>query len=90
MSKLKKVEPKPFGRVGLVAMSKKEHDSVGDWALQQKRRRQLNNLLSEFYEKAPLGMPNPATGKYDDNNPSLIDGSFFQANDWANIRKDSK
>ena len=35
MSKLRKVEPKPFGRIGLVAMSRKEHDSIGDWALQQ-------------------------------------------------------
>lgn len=88
MSKLKKVEPKPFGRIGLVAMSKKEHDSVGNWALQQKRRCQLNNLLSEFYEKAPLGMPNPATGKYDDNNPSLIDGGFFSLSDWNEAIKD--
>lgn len=73
---VKRVEPNPFGRLGLVAITKKKHNSIGDWALQQKRRRQLNNLLSEFYKRAPLGMPNPATGEYG-NNPSLIDGSFF-------------
>ena len=61
---VKRVEPNPFGRIGLVAMSKKEHNSIGDWALQQKRRRQLNELLEEFRKRAPMGMPNPATGKY--------------------------
>lgn len=59
MSKLKKVEPKPFGRLGLVAMSRKEHDSIGDWVLQQKRRRQLNDLQRCAY----MGMPNPVTGE---------------------------
>lgn len=59
MSKLKKVEPKPFGRIGLVAMSRKEHDSIGDWALQQRRRRQLNDLQRCAY----MGMPNPVTGE---------------------------
>lgn len=49
MNKLRKVEPKPFGRIGLVSMSKKEHDSIGDWALQQKRRRQLNELQCQAY-----------------------------------------
>lgn len=53
MSKLKKVEPKPFGRIGLVAMSKKERDSIGDWALQQKRRRQLNELQRKAYRSMP-------------------------------------
>lgn len=57
MSKLRKVEPKPFGRIDLVAMSKKEHDSIGDWALQQKRRRQLNELQLKAYRS----MPNPVT-----------------------------
>lgn len=61
MSKLRKVEPKPFGRIGLVAMSRKEHDSIGDWALQQKRRRQLNELFLGFSKRAPLGMPSPVT-----------------------------
>lgn len=42
---VKRVESKPFGRIGLVAMSRKEHNNIGDWALQQKRRRQLNELL---------------------------------------------
>lgn len=74
MSKLKKVEPKPFGRIGLVAMSRKEHDSISDWALQQKRRRQLNDLQRCAY----TGIPNPVTEEYDDNKPSLIDDSFFQ------------
>lgn len=50
---VKRVEPNPFGRIGLVAMSKKEHNSIGDWALQQKRRRQLNELLEEFRKRAP-------------------------------------
>lgn len=49
---VKRVEPNPFGRIGLVAMSKKEHNSIGDWALQQKRRRQLNELLEEFRRRA--------------------------------------
>lgn len=49
---VKRVEPNPFGRIGLVAMSMKEHDSIGDWALQQKRRRQLNELLEEFRRRA--------------------------------------
>ena len=84
MSKLKKVEPKPFGRLGLVAMSKKEHDSIGDWSLQQKRRRQLNELQRRAY----TGIPTPVTGVYDDNKPSLIECSFFRAKDWSNIRKD--
>ena len=53
MSNLRKVEPKPFGRIGLVAMSKKEHDSIGDWALQQRRRRQLNDLQRCAY----MGIP---------------------------------
>lgn len=57
MSKLRRVEPKPFGRIGLVAMSRKEHDSIGDWALQQKRRRQLNELQCQAYK----GVPNPVT-----------------------------
>ena len=26
---VKRVEPNPFGRIGLVAMSKKEHNSIG-------------------------------------------------------------
>ena len=62
-------------------MSRKEHDSIGDWALQQKRRRQLNDLQ----RCANMGMPNPVTGEQDDNKPSLIDASFFQEGDWANI-----
>ena len=57
MSKLKKVEPKPFGRLGLVAMSRKEHDSIGVWVLQQKRRRQLNDLQRRAY----MGMLKPVT-----------------------------
>lgn len=62
MSNLRKVEPKPFGRIGLVAMSRKEHDSIGDWALQQKRRRQLNDLQRRAY----TGIPTQVTGVYDD------------------------
>ena len=57
MSKLKKVEPKPFGRIGLVSMSRKEHDSICEWVLQQKRRRQLNELQRKAYRS----MPNPVT-----------------------------
>ena len=83
---VKRVEPNPFGRIGLGAMSKKEHNSIGDWALQQKRRRQLNELLEEFRKRAPLGMPNPATGKYDDK-PRIIEGAFFKANDWSEVKK---
>ena len=82
---VKRVEPNPFGRIGLVAITKKKHNSIGDWALQQKRRRQLNNLLSEFYKRAPLGMPNPATGNYDDK-PRIIKSGFFKANDWSEIK----
>ena len=85
MSNLKKVEPKPFGRIGLVAMSRKEHDSIGEWALQQKRRRQLNELFLEFSKRAPLGMPNPATGKYD-NKPRIIKSGFFKPNDWSEVK----
>lgn len=59
MSNLRKVEPKPFGRIGLVAMSKKEHDSIGDWALQQRRRRQLNDLQRCAY----MGIPTQVTGE---------------------------
>lgn len=68
MSNLRKVEPKPFGRIGLVAMSKKEHDSIGDWALQQKRRRQLNDLQRRAY----TGIPTQVTGVYDDKNQVLL------------------
>ena len=82
---VKRVEPNPIGRIGLVAMSKKEHDSIGDWALQQKRRRQLNKLLEEFRKRAPMGMPNPATGGYDDK-PRLINSGFFKANDWSEVK----
>lgn len=82
---VKRVEPNPFGRIGLGAMSKKEHNSIGDWAIQQKRRRQLNELLEEFRRRAPLGMPNPATEKYDDN-PRLIKSGFFKPNDWSEIK----
>lgn len=82
---VKRVEPNPFGRIGLGAMSKKEHNRIGDWALQQKRRRQLNELFLEFSKRAPLGMPNPATGEYN-NKPSLIDGSFFKANNWSEVK----
>ena len=57
-------------------MSKKEHDSIGDWALQQKRRRQLNELLEEFRKRAPLGMPNPSTGEYEDSS-GLIGARFL-------------
>ena len=49
MSKLKKVEPKPFGRIGLVSMSRKEHDSICEWALQQKRRHKFNELQRKAY-----------------------------------------
>lgn len=84
MSNLRKVEPKPFVRIGLVAMSRKEHDSIGDWALQQKRRRQLNDLQRRAY----TGIPTQVTGVYDDKKPSLIECSFFRAKDWSNIRKD--
>ena len=84
MSNLRKVEPKPFGRIGLVAMSRKEHDSIGDCALQQKRRRQLNDLQRRAY----TGIPTQVTGVYDDKKPSLIECSFFRAKDWSNIRKD--
>ena len=73
---VKRVEPSSFGRIGLVAMPKKEHNSIGDWALQQKRRRQLNELLEEFRRRAPLGMPNPATGEYG-GSLGLIDARFF-------------
>lgn len=86
MSRLRKVAPMPFGRIGLVAMSRKEHDSISDWSLQQKRRRQLNESQCRAY----MGMPNPSTGKYEDNKTSLIGCSFFQAKDWANIRRDLK
>ena len=82
---VKRVEPNPFGRIGLVAMSSEGHNSIGEWALQQKRRRQLNELLEEFRKRAPLGMPNPTTGEYS-NKPSLIDGSFFKANDWSEVK----
>lgn len=73
---VKRVGPNPFGRIGLGAMSKKEHNSIGDWALQQKRRRQLNELLKEFKKRAPMGMPNPATGKYNDK-PKIIKSGFL-------------
>ena len=73
---VKRVEPNPFGRIGLGAMSKKEHNSIGDWALQQKRRRQLNKLLEEFRKRALLGMPNPLTGEYEDSS-GLIDAGFL-------------
>ena len=73
---VKRVEPNPFGRIGLVAMSKKEHNSIGEWVLQQKRRRQLNKLLEEFKKRAPLGMPNPATGEYGGSS-GLVDARFF-------------
>ena len=82
---VKRVEPNPFGRIGLVAMSREEHNSIGDWALRQKRRRQLNELLEEFRKRAPLGMPNPATGKYDDK-PRLINSGFFKPNDWSEVK----
>lgn len=82
---VKRVEPNPFGRIGLVAMSKKEHNSIGDWALQQKRRRQLNELILEFSKRAPLGMPNPATGKYE-GKPRIIKSGFFKANDWSEVK----
>ena len=82
---VKRVKPNPFGRIGLVAMAKKEHNSIGDWALQQKRRRQLNELLEEFRKRAPLGMPNPATGRYDDK-LRLINSGFFKPNDWSEVK----
>ena len=74
MSNLRKVEPKPFGRIGLVAMSKKEHDSIGDWALQQKRRRQLNDLQRRAY----TGIPTQVTGVYDDKNQVLLSVVSFE------------
>jgi hypothetical protein len=73
---VKRVEPNPFGRIGLVAISKKEHNSIGDWALRQKRRRQLNELLEEFRKRAPMGITNPSTGEYEGSS-GLINSSFF-------------
>ena len=81
MEEKKRVYPNPFGRIGLVAMSRKEHNSIGDWALQQKRRRQLNELQRRAY----MGMPNPATGEYDDKS-RLISSGFFKPNDWSEIK----
>lgn len=82
---VKRVVPNPFGRIGLVAMSREEHNSIGVWALRQKRRRQLNELLEEFRKRAPLGMHNPATGKYNDK-PKIIKSGFFKPNDWSEVK----
>lgn len=83
---IKNVESKPFGGIDLVALSRREHNSIGDLALQQQRRRQLNELLLEFRKRAPLGMPNPSSGKYNDK-PNIIEGSFFSSSDWKKAVK---
>ena len=71
---VKRVEPNPFGRIGLGAMSKKEHNSIGDWALRQKRRRQLNDLQRCAY----TGIPTQVTGVYDDKNQVLLSVVSFE------------